>query len=204
MSEQAKEQELAGLWEGRYFVTVTAEKFKGFEGVNFRLFRHDMTDEEATDLLASCEVYEWQYPDDGRGYSIWPYMISQVQETFDAEQVEAIKECFSAWPGTAAVEAELAMLPRPDGMGICALPVGGYNDFLMFDRGPDYTLPFSVWGYYDLRPYMRAKGIEYPGYCVQLSQRDDGTVRIERLDYDEDDGHIVWKESTASLSTRAD
>jgi hypothetical protein len=35
-------------------------------------------------------------------------------------------------------------------MGVGTLPVGGDSDFYMLSKAPDYPLPFSVWGHFDL------------------------------------------------------
>lgn len=45
-------------------------------------------------------------------------------------------------------------------MGVGAVAVGGLQDFLMISENPVYSLPFKVWGYYDLRHYERVEGDE--------------------------------------------
>jgi hypothetical protein len=42
--------------------------------------------------------------------------------------------------------------------------VGGLEDFLMFPKMPDYSLPFKIWGYFNLRDHVH---IEAPGLGIE-------------------------------------
>jgi hypothetical protein len=78
-----------------------------------------------------------------------------INEMFSAEEAEA----WTAWlrehrGGTTTIEeAELPI--EPNTMGVNAIPLGGPQDVLMMWKAPQYTLPFKVGGYYDLRHYER-------------------------------------------------
>jgi len=45
-------------------------------------------------------------------------------------------------------------------MGYGAVPIGGPEDFYQLCKEEEWTLPFEVWGYYDLRQTHGARGIE--------------------------------------------
>jgi hypothetical protein len=72
---------------------------------------------------------------------------------FTEVEAIALKEYLEREHGGAGVTTiEEVPLPIPDSsIGIGAILVGGGTDFHMLDKGPNYSLPFKAWGYFDLR-----------------------------------------------------
>jgi hypothetical protein len=70
-------------------------------------------------------------------------------------------------------------------MGVGALPVGGGDDFYMLSEKPEYSLPFKVWGYFNLvgctlidnsdtyrhRPFVARRDSQRQGQGAQGNER---------------------------------
>ena len=72
---------------------------------------------------------------------------------FELDEAQALKDYIDQNYGDAGITTiEKAELPIANNtMGVGAIPVGGGQDFHMLDKAPHYSLPFKVWGYFDLR-----------------------------------------------------
>ena len=79
-----------------------------------------------------------------------------VDELLTKGEVDALKaylarqyddDSFNAVEEPLPIPRERAASWLPTG----AIPVGGPQDFLLIDENPSYSLPFSVWGYFDVR-----------------------------------------------------
>ena len=136
------QQRIREAWPGRFYVDVVAVDFPHrnttFREVNLRLFRVDMPEDEALELLASCGLPDRDV-----------YRMGYVCQTFDTEQVQALVSYFSDWP-IARIIVSPADKPRKNLMGVEAIPVGGSTDNYRFSDDDDYDLPFKVWGHYDV------------------------------------------------------
>jgi hypothetical protein len=93
---------------------------------------------------------------------------------FELDQAQALKDYIDQNYGdegiTTIKKATLPIAKYSGGAG--SMAVGGGNDFLMLDNNPKYSLPFKVWGYFDLRDCELADG---PGrrrpYCGSAPSR---------------------------------
>ncbi len=74
-----------------------------------------------------------------------------IDEMFSEEEALRVKEYLDqTHPGTHTIlEKELPISNTVLGFG--EVPVGGGTDLYMLDKTPGYSLPFKVWGYFDLR-----------------------------------------------------
>lgn len=126
--EDREEVQPAELWPGRYYVEAN------YPDGYMMLFRTDMTDEEARELL---EPYGLKTP----------YAKSIAEETFTEEQADKLVAFMESFKGTKA-EKRPALKPTEAGLGVGALPVGGDDGFFMLDKMDEYDLPFKVWAYF--------------------------------------------------------
>ena len=150
------EAQTADLWdksEPRYWVTVIISKFDGYQNVDFHLFHTEMSNEELARLVVLApgrsvdDVAHW-------------YTASAIEQTFSKAEVKQLYAYFKQ-RGNVLLKARRANSPTNDSMGVGAIPVGGGNGFYTFSEADDYSLPFKVWGYFDLRhseTALRRKG----------------------------------------------
>ena len=106
------------------------------------------------------------------------YAEGAIDEYFtqdEAEQLAAYLDGIGSGP-TTITEVSLPIANNILGYG--ALPVGGGDDFYMPAKRPDYTLPFAVWGYFDLRGcrLIDGSGI-FEHRFLEFNTRD-GTARV--------------------------
>ena len=134
-----------------YHVTTIAKKYSGCKNVEFIWFRCERrAPRPYADLIANYDPSDHYvcYPE---GY---------IDELFELDEAQALKDYIDQNHGeettTTIKKAELPIANTSMGAG--AMPVGGGNDFKMLDRAPNYSLPFKVWGYFDLRGCELADG----------------------------------------------
>lgn len=141
------EAQTAYLWdksEPRYWVTVIISEFDGYQNVDFHLFHTEMSNEELAPLVVLVpgrsidDVAHW-------------YTRSVIEQTFSKDEVRQLHAYFSQFHDM-RLKAKRAHPPDNHSIGYGAYPVGGHgNDFYTFCEVPGYSLPFKVWGYFDLR-----------------------------------------------------
>lgn len=140
------EAQTADLWdksEPRYWVTAIISEFDEYQNVDFHLFHTEMSNEELARLVVLApgriidDVAHW-------------YTASAIEQTFSKAEVKQLYAYFKQ-RGNVRLKARRAYSPTNDSMGYGAYPVGGGNDFYTFSEEPGYSLPFKVWGYFDLR-----------------------------------------------------
>jgi hypothetical protein len=138
-----------------YNVDSTVEEYRGCKNVNFRWFVHDRM-EPAADVPLHEAIEGFDPADE---HNIYP--IGALAELFTLEEAEMLRDYLKAEYGDepTITEVDLPILPNRAGVGFIA--VGGGQDFYMLDKTPGYSLPFQVWGYYDLRPHWDA---DLPGW----------------------------------------
>ena len=128
--EDMEEVKPAELWPGRYYVDAN------YPDGYMMLFRTDMTDEEARELL---EPYGLQTP----------YAKSLAEETFTEEQADKLIAFMESFKDTKA-EKRPALKPTEAGLGVGALPVGGDDGFYTLDGADGYGLDIKVEAYYKI------------------------------------------------------
>ena len=150
------EVKTADLWdksEPRYWVTVIISEFDGYQNVDFHLFHTEMSKEELAPLVVLApgriidDVAHW-------------YTASAIEQTFSKAEVKQLSAYFKQWDNV-RLKVSRASPPTNDSMGYGAYPVGGGNDFYTFCEVPSYSLPFKVWGYFDLRHRNPEPGPEF-------------------------------------------
>lgn len=141
--DEVKTADLWAMSEPRYWVTVINSEFDGYQNVDFDLFHTEMSNEELARLVVLApgrsidDVAHW-------------YTASAIEQSFSKAEVKQLCAYFKQW-GNVRLKACRASPPTNDSMGYGAYAVGGGNDFYMFSEVPGYSLPFKVWGYFDLR-----------------------------------------------------
>jgi len=140
------ERATAELWdrsEPRYYVTVIASEFDKCQNVHFYLFHTEMSNEELAPLVVLApgrtidDVANW-------------YTASVIEQTFSKAEVRQLHAYFSQFGGM-RLKAKRVQPPDNHCIGYGAYPVGGGTDFYTFSEADDYSLPFKVWGFFDLR-----------------------------------------------------
>jgi hypothetical protein len=128
-----------------YSVSTTARDFKGYKDVVFDWFR-DGAPAERRNYATLIEDYD---PTD----SMACYAEGCIDELFTEDEALKLKEYLDRVNGKEGpTTIEEVRLPIPNNtMGTGAIPVGGGQDFLEIYRRREYSLPFKVAGYFDLR-----------------------------------------------------
>jgi hypothetical protein len=137
-----------------YHVTTIVKKYRGCKNVDFSWFRC-----ERRAPRPYAELIENYAPSaiDAEGYIEVEGCIEAegcIDEMFEWDEAQTLKDYIDQNYGEdqGITTIEKAELPIPNNtMGVGAIPVGGRQDFHMLDKAPNYSLPFKVWGYFDLR-----------------------------------------------------
>ena len=131
-------------------ITITIKSFKGRKDVEVHLFRPEWDSLEE-------ESYDW---DTVLGDPMHPDMDADigsgrklVMESFTSEERDMIVSYFQE-----RYEGKLSSIsscpidfPVPLGIpALCTLPEGKDMGFVLFDKIPNYSLPFSLRGFFDL------------------------------------------------------
>jgi hypothetical protein len=128
-----------------YRVTTIVKEFSGCKNVAFDWFR---CERRAPRPYANLiENY-----DPSARYVYYPEGC--IDEMFELDEAQALKDYIDQNYGEnkGITTIEKAELPIANNMmGIGAAAVGGGDDFYMLDKTPNYSLPFKVLGYFDLR-----------------------------------------------------
>lgn len=130
-----------------YHVDSTVPEYRGAESVVISWFYRDRLD-PVVSYETAIESF-WHAPLEN-AHALYP--IHAVDEMFTFEEAGMLQDYLRSAYGDQSARITDALLPVPQNrMATGAIPVGGPQDFYMLDRTPGYSLPFSVWGYYDLR-----------------------------------------------------
>lgn len=142
--DEAATAELWAKSEPRYYVDLVTIRYPGYKEVTFDLFHTEMSDEELAPLVVLApgrtidDVAHW-------------YTASAIEQTFSKAEVRQLYEYFSQHYEGDRLKVKRAGPPDNNCMGVGAYPVGGGTDFYGFSKAADYSLPFGVWGFFDLR-----------------------------------------------------
>ena len=126
-----------------YHVTTIAKKYSGCKNVEFIWFRCERrAPRPYADLIVNYDAAAYVY-----------YPEGYIDELFELDEAQALKDYIDQNYGEAGITTiKKAKLPIANNtMGVGEIPVGGSQDFHMLDKAPGYSLPFKVWGYFDLR-----------------------------------------------------
>ena len=126
-------------------MTTIVKKYNGRKNVAFEWFRCERRAPRSyADLIENYDPYDH--------YVYYPRGC--IDGIFELDEAQALKDYIDQNYGEdqGITTIEKAGLPiANDAMGVGAMPVGGGNDFYLLDKAPNYSLPFRVWGYFDLR-----------------------------------------------------
>ena len=124
-----------------YYVTTTAKKFSDCKNVTFNWFRAEAPAERRR-YASLIEGYE-----PGNAYA-----EGLIDELFTEDEALQLKEYLDQVHGKEGPTLiEEMSLPIPNNMmGHGARAVGGGDDFYMLSEDPEYSLPFKVWGYFNV------------------------------------------------------
>lgn len=139
------------LWQRlppRYTITLILTEHHGFKDVELSLFHNKPLPKGDVAKLVVLN------PNRELDDLLHSYVPSQIEDTFTKAEVKEINQHFmsdsEAW-GVRKIQVRRSPAPVRRGIGLGAFPVGGSTDFLMLSEVPGYSLPYSVWGFYDLR-----------------------------------------------------
>lgn len=138
-----------------FYVTSTVTEFCGCKDVCMGWFK---VNDPRPDLPFAALIEG--YDDLGPDSRCYPELY--VAELFTAEQARALVTYLDQHHGHESIQTTTRVkLPVPGNvMGYGAIPVGGPQDFYLLYKEEGWTLPFDVWGYYDLRQHEPVAGHE--------------------------------------------
>lgn len=136
--------------ERAYMVSMIIKSFKGRRDVEVHLFRPDFDPAEE-------EQYDW---DKLLGDPIHPDLDVDIPkskrillESFTLEERDTVVEYLKVRYGSRLASISSGPLDLPIPLGIpplSSIPGGKTIGFIHFEAVPNYTLPFTVHGFYDL------------------------------------------------------
>ena len=94
------------------------------------------------------------------------YAEDYIGSLFTHDEVLQLRGYLSDQGDRGEFESRLVKFPvqRSDGLvSVGAMAVGGSDDFYMLNEEDEYSLPFKVWGYYDVHGCRNSKG-EIPSW----------------------------------------
>jgi hypothetical protein len=158
-----------------YRVRTTVKAFSGCRDVVFKWFRHAMPQGRRpyADLIRDYEP----------GNRAMSYAEGLVEELFtwdEARQLRGYLEQHDRDEGETVIE-EVSLPIENSWMGVGALPVGGGDDFYMLSEAPEYSLPFKVWGYFNLVGCTRIDDGDTYRHRLLIVRRDpNGEVKVHK------------------------
>jgi hypothetical protein len=128
-----------------FHVNSTAKEFSDCKDVHFHWFRSHAQ-------LPTREPYAELIKDYDPNADLIGYAEDYIESLFSAEEAEQLKEYLDRKHGhegpTTITEAELPCQANIISFG--AMAVGGKDDFYRLCNEAEYSLPFKVWGYFNL------------------------------------------------------
>jgi hypothetical protein len=154
-----------------YSVTTTAKAYRECKNVVFNWFRHAMP-QGRRPYAHLIKDYE---PESHNAL----YTEELIEELFTWDEARQLKDYLERHHGgegeTVIKELPLPVENRTVGYGYLA--VGGGDDFYMLCEEPEYSLPFKLWGYYDLEGCtLIDNGDTYRHRLMIVRENDDGTI----------------------------
>ena len=127
-----------------YKVLTLVRKYHGCKNVRFTWFRCD----HGSPKRPYAELIENYDPAADQVY----YSEDAIEQLFTEEEARQLKGYLDREHGHEGVTTiEEEQLPIPENvMGVGAMAVGGGDDFYELTKEPEYSLPFKVWGYFNL------------------------------------------------------
>ena len=171
-----------------YWVNSTIEEFAGCKDVNFSwlVARRPWPVVPYTKVIEGCtsDISPRSAANTGEPWGEEEYAKAAVDELFTLEEAEMLKAYLKEAYGDESARITEVELPITDNrIGLGFIPVGGPQGFYMLDQTDGYSLPFKVWGYYDLSMHWDEEDLEAPAPIVGLPEPDAGGV----CEFDDDE-----------------
>ena len=153
-----------------YRVRTTAKEYHGCRDVVFQWFRHAMPQGQRpyADLIKDYEPKESDL-----------YTEFLIEELFTQDEARQLKDYLDRHHGGEG-ETVIKEFPLPVDnctMGYGCMAVGGGDGFYKLCKESKYSLPFKVWGYYDLRGCtLIDNGDTYRHRLFIVREKDGGTI----------------------------
>jgi hypothetical protein len=127
-----------------YRVTTIVKEYDGCKNVAFAWFKSDLPAEPRRPYHELIADYDPSVRTIG-------YAEDAIKELFTEDEAKQLVAYLDREHGDQETTIEEQKLPIPNNCcGYSANAVGGGDDFYTLDKRPDYSLPFKVWGYFDL------------------------------------------------------
>jgi hypothetical protein len=136
-------------------VTTTVKEYSGHRNVEF-VWLVEKRKDPPVPYAQAIRDYD---PNDERV----DYTQAAIDELFTRDEAEALKAYLDKQHGNEGVTEIKQYNDIPIGMniaGLSSMPSGGGPDYYMLWKEPEYSLPFQVSGYFDLRWAERIDGRE--------------------------------------------
>ena len=138
-----------------YSMTATIKTFKGRRNVVTHLFRADTDTAELDELspLGLVGKPDEETPEGADTPEGAENALRSVLEAFTADEGNALLAYLEKRYAAHITEVRVSPLELPVPLGsapLASVPEGRTIGFIRFDAAPDYPLPFSVRGFYDL------------------------------------------------------
>jgi hypothetical protein len=154
-----------------YSVTTTVQEYRGCQNVVFNWFRHAMPQGRRpyVDLIKD-------YEEESRDALYTEELIEELFTWDEASQLKDYLERHHGDEGGTVIE-EVALPVENCTMGYGCHAVGGGDDFYMLCKEPEYSLPFKVWGYFNLEGCtLIDNGDTYRHRLMIVRRKPDGTI----------------------------
>ena len=149
--------------------TTEVSNYKGFNRLHFVWFVESRAKPLPLPYEDLIDGY-WSLGRNERGYA-----EEALQERFTEQEIDQLREYLLLFRSSSPLMVSELELPSktkdypPYPWG--AMTVGGLTDFYMLSDHEDYRLPFSVWGYFDLRDaiptFIDESGLQYAKAILQ-------------------------------------
>jgi hypothetical protein len=129
-----------------YRVTTIVKEYDGCKNVAFAWFKSDSRD------IGRRRPYADLIADYDPSMRTIGYAEEAIEELFTEDEAKQLVAYLDREKhGDQETTIEEQVLPIPNNFCGCSPNgVGGGDDYYMLDQRPDYSLPFKVWGYFDL------------------------------------------------------
>ena len=135
------------LWvhRPRYTVTLTMREHRMVKDVPLHLFHKDRLSNFALKGLVVLN------PDRTMDELSRSHVPGVIGDTFTEDEAKQLCAYYSKQEWVSKVDMKPANPPRNRHIGYSDRAVGGCDDFVTLDKDDQYTLPFKVWGYYNMQ-----------------------------------------------------
>jgi hypothetical protein len=126
------------------------------------------------------------------------YAEEFVEELFTWDEAQQLVAYLKDFPDSTTVVEEYPLPIENNWIGFGARAVGGGDDFYMLSEAPGYSLPFKVWGYFDLVGCTRVdNGDSYRHRLFIVRRGSNGEVEVRKETNAEAAARERWQDAIA-------